>query len=77
MTARKDRQAPERRSLSAKEIAARHGLAVSTVYGMIRAGELGPVLRLGKSIRVPVDAVEAWEREHLEGWAAVHSPAAS
>ena len=41
------------------EAASRLGLGRSTVYELIQAGEL-PVVRIGKSVRIPASRLEAW-----------------
>jgi excisionase family DNA binding protein len=41
------------------------GMSRTVVYGMIATGEL-PVVRIGRSVRVPRDALERWVREHTE-----------
>ncbi len=38
------------------------GLGRSTVFAMLATGEL-PVVRLGRSVRVPREALERWIRE--------------
>ena len=50
---------PERLLLKAPEVARMLGLARSTVYVMISAGELESV-RKGKSVRVPRAALDEW-----------------
>lgn len=40
----------------------------STAYELVRAGEL-PVVRLGRSVRVPAAALRKWLDEHSEPWA--------
>ena len=45
----------ERVSYSVEEFAAAHRLSKATVYRLIESGAI-PVLRLGKSIRIPDDA---------------------
>lgn len=36
------------------------------VYDMVACGEL-PALRIGRSIRVPADALNTWIKTHTEG----------
>jgi excisionase family DNA binding protein len=48
-----------------KEVEALLQLSRSTVYELIRSGEL-PSIRIGRSVRVPREALERW----LEGRAA-------
>ena len=38
----------------------------STVYELIRAG-VWPVVRIGRSVRIPQKAVEAWIAQQVEG----------
>ena len=45
--------------LRAEEVQKALGLGRSKVYEMMAAGEL-PVVRIGKSIRVPADALRDW-----------------
>ena len=40
------------------------GVGQSTVYAMIASGEL-PSIRIGTSVRVPVDALQAWIARRL------------
>jgi excisionase family DNA binding protein len=53
------RQEDPRLLLRIPEAAARLGLGRSTVYELIQAGEL-PVVRIGKSVRIPSSRLEAW-----------------
>jgi excisionase family DNA binding protein len=45
--------------LRVDEAAARLGLARSTVYQLLADGTL-PVVRIGRAVRVPVAALDAW-----------------
>ena len=56
---------PARTMLSSREVAARWGVDVKTIYEAIKAGQLS-VLRLGrkgKLILIPLAEVEAHERQ--------------
>jgi len=48
--------------LKAPEVAKLLGLGRSKVFAMVAAGEL-PVVRIGRSVRIPRHALEAWIRE--------------
>ena len=52
--------------LRAEEVAEELGIARSTAYALMASGEL-PVIRIGKSVRVPVDALRAWIAQKVEG----------
>jgi excisionase family DNA binding protein len=45
--------------LRVDEAAARLGLARSTVYSLVADGTL-PVVRIGRAVRVPITALDAW-----------------
>jgi excisionase family DNA binding protein len=47
------------------------GISRTVAYAMIARGEL-PVVRIGRSVRVPREALERWVREHTDGSAARH-----
>ncbi len=49
----------DRLLLRIPEAAQRLGLGRSTVYELVAAGEL-PIVRIGKSVRIPVSRLEAW-----------------
>jgi excisionase family DNA binding protein len=51
--------------LRAEEVAKVLGLGRSKVFEMLRANEL-PVVRIGRSIRVPVAQLERWIQERQE-----------
>jgi len=53
------------RLLKLEEVARRLGLARSRVYMMARLGDL-PVVRIGRSIRVPEEALDKWIAEKTE-----------
>ena len=56
----------ERELLRAEEVARVLSVGRSKVFEMFRAGEL-PVIRLGRSVRVPKRALEAWIEAHTTG----------
>ena len=49
--------------LKAPEVAKLLGLGRSKVFAMVAAGEL-PFIRIGRSVRVPREALEQWIRDH-------------
>ncbi len=42
------------------------GIGRTKVFALLAAGEL-PVVRLGRSVRIPREALERWVRERTEG----------
>jgi len=48
------------------EVATMLGLGRTKVCALVRTGEL-PVVRIGRSVRVPRDALQDWIWQHLEG----------
>jgi excisionase family DNA binding protein len=48
------------------EVTTTLGLGRTKVFALIRSGEL-PVVRIGRSVRVPRDALQDWIWQHLEG----------
>lgn len=48
--------------LRPEEVATALGVGRSTVYALLRSGEL-PTIHIGRSLRVPVHAVEVWITE--------------
>lgn len=52
--------------LRTEDVARALGIARSTVYVLVAGGEL-PVVRIGRAVRVPREAVERWVRDHTEG----------
>ena len=42
------------------------GVSRSKGYAMISRGEL-PIIRLGRSVRIPARELEAWIARHIEG----------
>ncbi len=48
--------------LKAPEVAKLLGLGRSKVFAMVAAGEL-PVIRIGRSVRIPRQALERWIRD--------------
>lgn len=55
--------------LRAPEVAAILGLSRSQVYGLLACGRL-PALRIGRSVRVPLHALEQWIAQNTQGPAA-------
>ncbi|CCH76061.1 conserved hypothetical protein [Nostocoides japonicum T1-X7] len=56
-----DRQLAEVRFLTVAEVASIMRVSKMTVYRMVHAGEL-PAIRVGRSFRVPQDAVDKYLR---------------
>ena len=52
----------ERLALTVPELAAELQIPVSTLYDLIRRGEI-PAVRIGKRIRIPIKRLEAWLNE--------------
>ncbi len=52
-------------ALSVKGTAEALDIGTSKVYQMVASGEL-PSIRIGGSVRVPVDALKAWVQERSE-----------
>ncbi|MDQ6947320.1 MAG: helix-turn-helix domain-containing protein [Actinomycetota bacterium] len=48
------------------EVATTLGLGRTKVFALVRSGEL-PVVRIGRSVRVPRAALQDWVWQHLEG----------
>lgn len=48
------------------EVATTLGLGRTKVCALVRTGEL-PVVRIGRSVRVPREALQDWIWQHLEG----------
>jgi len=42
------------------------GVGRSTIYALLASGEV-PSLRVGRSVRVPVEALRQWVSEHFAG----------
>ncbi len=55
----------ERMALRANEVAKILGLGRSKVYELIQRGDL-PVLRIGRSVRVPQAALERWIEQRTQ-----------
>jgi excisionase family DNA binding protein len=51
--------------LRVDEAAERLGLGRTKTYELVRSGVL-PSLRLGRAVRIPVAALEAWVRNHSQ-----------
>lgn len=58
-----------RMALRPAEVAQTLGIGRSKTYELLASGAI-PSVRIGSSIRVPVDALNAWMREQLERSAA-------
>ena len=65
----------DRELLRVEEVQAVLGIGRSKVYEMIRRGEL-PTLHIGRLVRVPRWALEAWISERMTGAAAAENEAA-
>jgi len=52
--------------MRAEEVAKALGLGRSKIYEMVQSGAL-PVVRFGRSVRIPRAALEAWVREQTKG----------
>ena len=48
------------RHLTAEQLAVRLSMPLYSIYQLVRAGKL-PCLRIGRRVRFPVAAIEAWE----------------
>lgn len=57
-----------RRAWSVREVAEAYGFSAQHVYDLVRTNELGPVIRVGKSIRIPADVLEAWDARNRQMW---------
>ena len=54
------------RLLTIKEIEAKTGIARWRLYELIAEGKGPPVLRIGKTLRVPEDALVQWIEEQVK-----------
>ena len=61
--------------LKLPQVVERAGLSRSTIYELIASGEI-PVVRIGRAVRVPAAALEAWV-ERLQNGTAQPTSAAS
>jgi excisionase family DNA binding protein len=52
--------------LKVPEVAARLGISTSKAWELSRSGRL-PIVRIGKSVRVPADALDKWIAARTEG----------
>lgn len=52
--------------LRMEEVISLTGLSRAKAYGMVSAGEL-PVVRMGRSVRVPLVALRAWVQRNTSG----------
>ena len=66
MTADGERPLTEARFLTAAEVAAVMRVSKMTVYRLVHSGHL-PAIRVGRSFRVPEQAVHAYLRESFVG----------
>lgn len=53
--------------LTVRDVARRHRTGREQVHRWIRAGELQPVIRIGRLIRITPDALADFERRHTTG----------
>lgn len=58
----------DRLLLGVNEVAQQLGVSRSSAYKLVLAGEI-PVVRLGRSVRVPVAALRKWLDDRTEPWA--------
>lgn len=70
-----ERPEVERKAYTVPELQAMYGYSRQHIYDLIHQGELAPVIRSGRAIRVPVSAVEAWERRSTGSWPDAHAAA--
>jgi excisionase family DNA binding protein len=52
--------------LRVEEAAALLGVGRTTVYAMVSAQKL-PIVRIGRSVRIPRDGLVQWIRDHIDG----------
>lgn len=50
-----------------KELEERFQLSPSTIKQLVKRGEFGPILRVGRAVRIPATGVEAFEFGMLTG----------
>ena len=50
-----------------KELEERFQLSPSTIKQLVKRGEFGPILRVGRAVRIPATGVEAFELGMLTG----------
>ncbi len=55
----------QRLLLRAEEVQEALGLGRSKTYQLIASGEL-PVVRIGRCVRVPAEALQRWVENHIE-----------
>jgi len=65
----------ERKAYTVPELQAMYGYSRQHIYDLIHGGELGPVIRSGRAIRIPVTVVEAWEQRSTASWPEDHQAA--
>ena len=56
----------EKLLLRAREVVGLTGLSRATVYDLIARGVI-PSIRVGRAVRVPMDALKQWVAEHTTG----------
>ena len=56
----------ERLLLRVEEAATLLGVGRTTVYAMVSTQRL-PIVRIGRSVRIPREALVQWIREHIDG----------
>lgn len=63
------RDALPRKAFTVPEMQEMYGLSRQHIYDIIRTGELSPIIRSGRAIRIPISTVEAWEKRSTYAWA--------
>jgi excisionase family DNA binding protein len=61
---RREVERPHALLLRPKEAAASLGVGRTTLYELLRTGEL-PAVHIGRSVRIPTHALQAWVERHL------------
>jgi excisionase family DNA binding protein len=56
----------EQRLLTVPEAASRLGVSRSTGWQLAQQGKI-PVIHIGRSVRVPADALDQWIKERTQG----------
>ena len=59
-------ESENRLMLRVNEAAEVLGIGRTTVYELVAKGEL-PTVRIGRSVRIPISAIEAWVEANTEG----------
>lgn len=57
-----------RKAYTVPELARAYGYSRQHIYDLVRVGELSPVMRSGRAIRIPVDVVDAWDARNRAPW---------